>query len=375
MLELTSRQQKTVAAALTVLSGGIVVLVAIGLFYLIARFVAVFSSVFLPLFVAIVLALVLRPVQLFFQERLKVPSSAAVVLVFVVILLPLIVFVSLFSALFLSQLSELVRKMPELTERARTFIEANWPQIVAQWEQYGMTGRVSEFLSEEADGIWRAVRTMVRSAFSAGASAFRSVAATLSWFVLPVYLAFFLQAPPIPRKDWGDLLPFLKQETRDDVVYLVREFVNIIVSFFRGQLIVALGQGLLFAVGFTLVGLQHGFIIGILLGFLNIIPYLGSMIGLAIALPLAFFQNDGGVVLLSLVIVVFIIVQLIEGYYLTPKVMGERTGLHPMMIIVALFFWGTAFDGLTGMILAIPLTAFLVVFWRLAKNKYIQEIV
>ena len=76
-----------------------------------------------------------------------------------------------------------------------------------------------------------------------------------------------------------------------------------------------------------------------------------------------------------LVLVVFAFVQLIEGYYLTPKIMGERTGLHPLAIIVALFFWGTAFDGIAGMVLAIPLTAFLVVFWRLAKAKYISEIV
>ena len=98
------------------------------------------------------------------------------------------------------------------------------------------------------------------------------------------------------------------------------------------------------------------------------------MLGLAIALPLAFFQADGGLTQLGLVIAVFAVVQMIEGYYLTPKVMGERTGLHPLMIIVALFFWGTAFDGIAGMILAIPLTAFLVVFWRLVKAKYITEI-
>ena len=73
--------------------------------------------------------------------------------------------------------------------------------------------------------------------------------------------------PPFPREDWAELLPFLKEDTRKDVVYLVREFINIIVSFFQGQLIVALGQGLLFAIGFALVGLQQGFIIGLLLGY------------------------------------------------------------------------------------------------------------
>jgi predicted PurR-regulated permease PerM len=71
--------------------------------------------------------------------------------------------------------------------------------------------------------------------------------------------------------------------------------------------------------------------------------------------------------------VVFTIVQLIESYFLTPKIMGDKTGLHPMAIIVAIFFWGSALQGILGMILAIPLTAFLVVFWRLAKERYIDE--
>ena len=111
------------------------------------------------------------------------------------------------------------------------------------------------------------------------------------------------------------------------------------------------------------------------LGFLNIIPYLGSMIGLAIGLPLAYFQQGGGWSLLAGVLIVFAIVQLIEGYLLTPRIMGERTGLHPMAIIFAVFFWGSALQGILGMILAIPLTAFLVVLWRLAREKYIGELV
>ena len=374
-LELTPRQSGTVAAAATALAAGVMLSVALGVFFLLARFVAIFSSVFLPLLIALVLALVLRPVQQFFQEKLHAPPAASVVLVFVSILAPVGLFIWFFGVLAASQISELIGKLPELADRAQTFIETHWPQVKQFWDQYGMTGRMQQLVTEEANAIWNAVTTVTRSAFTAGASAFRSVAAALSWFVLPVYLAFFLMAPPFPRKDWNELLPFLKEDTRNDVVYLIREFINIIVSFFRGQLIVAFGQGLLFAVGFTLVGLQHGFILGLLLGFLNIIPFLGSMIGLAIALPLSFFQPDGGAVRLALVLVVFAIVQLIEGYYLTPKVMGERTGLHPLAIIVALFFWGTAFDGIAGMVLAIPLTAFLVVFWRLAKAKYITEIV
>ena len=73
------------------------------------------------------------------------------------------------------------------------------------------------------------------------------------------------------------------------------------------------------------------------------------------------------------VLAVIGVVQAIESYLLTPKIMGDATGLHPMAIIIAMFFWGTAFGGILGMIMAIPLTAFGVVFWRLAREKYIQE--
>ena len=72
---------------------------------------------------------------------------------------------------------------------------------------------------------------------------------------------------------------------------------------------------------------------------------------------------------------VYVVVQLIEGYVLTPKIMGDRTGLPAIAIIIAIFFWGTALGGILGMILAIPLTAFLASMWRLAKDKYITELV
>jgi predicted PurR-regulated permease PerM len=172
-----------------------------------------------------------------------------------------------------------------------------------------------------------------------------------------------------------EMLPFLKEDTRKDVSYLVEQFVDIVVAFFRGQLLIALMQGVLYAVGFSLIGLRYGFVLGLVLGLLNIIPYLGSIVGLGVGLPLAYFQQGGGSTTLALVLVVFSVVQLIEGYVLTPKIMGDRTGLHPMAIIVAVFFWGSALSGILGMILAIPLTAFLVVFWRLAREKYIREIV
>jgi predicted PurR-regulated permease PerM len=132
-------------------------------------------------------------------------------------------------------------------------------------------------------------------------------------------------------------------------------------------------MGILMATGFTIIGLKFGLFIGLALGLLNIVPYLGTILGLAITLPLAFFQPGGGWQLLGLVLLVKGIVQLIESWVLTPKIMGHHTGLHPVVIIVAVFFWGTAFSGVLGMLLAVPLTAFFVTAWRLAKRKYFRN--
>jgi predicted PurR-regulated permease PerM len=98
------------------------------------------------------------------------------------------------------------------------------------------------------------------------------------------------------------------------------------------------------------------------------------IIGLGMTVPMSLAQPGGGIGLMLLTLLVIVIVQQIEGWLLTPKIMGDRTGLHPMAIIVAIFFWGTALGGILGMILAIPLTAFLASLWRLVREKYIPEI-
>ena len=129
---------------------------------------------------------------------------------------------------------------------------------------------------------------------------------------------------------------------------------------------------MLYAFGFTLVGLKFGFVLGLVIGLLNVVPYLGTLTCLATALPIALLQTDGGWKLAGLVLAVMGAVQMTEGWVLTPKIMGDRTGLHPMAITVAIFFWGTALGGPLGLVLAVPLTAFLVTAWRFARKKYLD---
>ena len=372
-MELSERQRNIAASAITILSL-VVILAALGaLFWLIGIFFRVFSNVFLPLAVAGVVALVFQPYYGWLRTKGRLPTPLALAALFLSALIPLAAFGWFFGALIADQVGELVSAFPAWWEKTRAAAEAQWPQVVDFFENHPLGQRIRAVVLAQQDVLLGGLQTVSGKALSAGAGVLRGIGALAAWAVLPVYIAFFLMAKRRPAETLEGNLPFLKPQTRKDLVFLVREFVNIIVSFFRGQLIIAFLQGVLYAIGFSIAGLKFGLVLGLLLGFLNIIPYLGAIVGLLITLPLAYFQDGGGVLTMVWVLAVMAAVQLIEGYYLTPKIMGDRTGLHPMVIIVAIFFWGTALGGILGMILAIPLTAFLVVFWRLARERYIDE--
>jgi predicted PurR-regulated permease PerM len=372
-IELSDRQRQVAATAVTILSLVVIFAAVAALVWLAAAFLRAFSHVLLPLVVAGVVALVFRPYYDWLRTRLRLPTPLALAALFLSALIPLVAFGWFFGAIIARQVSDLVSSVPDWFERVQTAVRERWPQVIEFLEQHPVGRRLQGAVEGHQDTLLDGLQFVGTKALSAGAGFVRGIGSLLSWVVLPVYLIFFLIADRKPVAKLEDYLPFLKPATRADVVFLVNEFVNIIVAFFRGQLIIAFLQGLLFAIGFSAVGLKFGFVLGLLLGLLNVVPYLGNIVGLGISLPLAYFQEGGGPWTLGAVLIVFAAVQLIEGYLLTPKIMGDRTGLHPMAIIFAIFFWGAALNGILGMILAIPLTAFLVVFWRLVKEKYIQE--
>ena len=374
-LEFSPLQKRTLAAALTLLATVFVLSVAGIALYWVARFLQFFSNVLMPLAVAAIVALVIRPYYDWLLSWTGKRPVVAVLLVYVSFLIPLIAFGWFFGSLIVKEVGGLAEYVSRLARQAWDFVQAQWPHWQEQMQAYDWGSQLRELLEERADLLSHAAATFVSTSLTMGATAFHFVTGLFGWIIFPIYLAFFLAAPTLSKERFEELLPFCREGTRKDIVYLGTEFVNILVAFFRGQLIVALLQGLLYALGFSLIGLEYGFILGLVLGLLNIIPYLGSILGLVIMIPLGLFQPGGGIVLAAGAVGVFTVVQLIESYFLTPRIMGDRTGLHPLAIIVAIFFWGTAFGGIWGMILAIPLTAFGVVFWRLLKEKYISELV
>ncbi|QEW07546.1 AI-2E family transporter [Nitrincola iocasae] len=374
-LELGPRQRATVAAAIT-LGSVLVLLVVFSLsVWGLARFVGAFQNVLLPPVVALILTMLLRPYYSFLVKVCRGSRVGGLVVFFLSALIPLGVSIWFVSTIAADQMLRLFDDLPSMLNATLEAGRSLSPQVTALLEKYGLMAEVDKLLENPVDMVAKVFQDLWGRMSQPIAQMFQSVVGLFAWAGLPLYLAFFLMAKPFEPRQIGEFLPFLKKDTREDVIYLFEQFVGILLTFFRGQIIIALIQGVLFAVGFTLVGFPYSIVIGFTLGLLNIIPYLGSIVGLSVVLPLAYFGENGGVTSLLLVLLVFAVVQVIEGYVLTPKIMGNRTGLHPALIIFAVFFWGAALGGILGMILAIPLTAFAVVFWRLLKKKYITEVV
>lgn len=191
----------------------------------------------------------------------------------------------------------------------------------------------------------------------------KQLAALASWTglfigfaLVPVYLFYFLLEKRGIKDNWTDYLPFTESNLKKEIVFVLGEINERLVVFFRSQVLVAMCVGGLLIIGYKLVGLNYGFLLGVLAGILGIIPYLGVMLSILPALVLAVVQF-GDWLHPCLILVVFVVVQMLESLFISPKIIGDRVGLHPLTIIIAVMIGSTLMGGIVGGLLAIPLTA------------------
>ncbi len=379
VITFTDRQQGIIAAGITVLCATLVTAFVALLLWCAFSLLSAVSVVLTPLLVALILTLIFKPYYQWLHARLRRLHALAIPALFLSVLLPLCAILFFFGALFVSQVVHLFEYLPALGERISQTLTADNPDLQAFLAKLGLEEKLPLFTDPQA--LLAALSQKVSfgavggKALSYGMDAIKYAVSFIGWLIVPVYLIYFLTAKPFTGRSAESYLPFLKPETRRDVSYLIDEFLAIIVAFFRGQVTVAFIQGVLFGLGFWLVGLPYGLLIGLSLGCFNLVPYLGNVIGLAVALPMAFFGDGGSFLRLGLVLGVFVVVQTLDGYFITPRIQGKRTGLNDVTIIFSLLFWGVVFKGLLGVLLAVPLSAFIVVVWRLLKNKYIKELI
>lgn len=323
-----------------------------GVFWILKQILSFFYNIILPLSVAGVLALVLYPVVDYLEKSMgisRVVATSAILLLFLAIIGG--------AALLLA---------PVVSRQVSLFIEIA-PGILAGWQDYlsGQFPNLTRLVVESAqDGT---LHELVPDMEDSGRT-FRSYAGVVVGLsFVPLLLFFTLVSGDRLRVHAQEILTVFSVRTQQTVMYCMDVFVRQVTGFFQGQLVIALIMGVMLAAGFTLIGIKGGMLVGLVLGILNIVPFLGTLVGLLIVLPIAYFQPGGSFQLLALSLLVFTVVQLVESWLLTPKIMANRSGLHPALVVISVFFWGIAFDGIIGMILAVPLTAFIVAVWSHAK--------
>ncbi|MDG1670175.1 MAG: AI-2E family transporter [Akkermansiaceae bacterium] len=192
----------------------------------------------------------------------------------------------------------------------------------------------------------------------------------IGFAMIPVYLYYFLKESQGIKDGWTDYVPLRASHFKDEVVKTLREINGYLISFFRGQVLVAFIDGILVGIALTVFGLPYGLLIGVFMAFLGIIPYIGNILCLIPACIIAYFH--GGSEPFGLpqwgyvtgVLAIFIVVQQINSLVTAPKIVGDSVGLHPITVIFSMLFWSLILGGFLGALLAVPMTAAVKVLFR-----------
>jgi len=297
-------------------------------------------------------------------QKLKLPRSLAVLAVFLLTFVVIGAIVLLVLPLVQAQIAALLEVLPRYMEYAEQRVLPLARELVGK-EGTGQGIGLAAFLSDYGSmaGQWGS-----RVLTSLGRSGGALLAALLSLFLVPI-LTFYL------LRDWDEIMARLGSlvpaSRRDTVFRLFRETDEALGSFLRGQLLVMAGLAFIYTAGLMLLGLQFALAIGVVSGLVSFVPYLGFIFGIALA-GLTAVNEPNALLMLLGVVVVFSVGQFIEGSVLTPKLVGDRIGLHPVVVIFAVMAFGQLF-GFFGVLLALPAAAVLSVLARFAYRSYVAE--
>lgn len=407
----SERQTRVIWLAVTGFAIAVIVALVIALIWVLGRVIQTLSPVLWPLAVAGVIACLLDPVVDWLQARGR-SRRVSIAAVFVVAFLLLLGFLASIVPQLIDETRQLASTLPQYSARLQKKVQ-QWatqpPAIVQEFLRYRSRFRPADELAPPATNNFTippetlvqpttnespAVvvpesppptvffdRRTLESVTSSLAKVLPAVGKGLSqvisylasWFavaaglaLVPIYAFYFLAEKYGISSKWTDYLPVRDSHFKKELVFVLTSINNYLVAFFRGQVLVAFCDGVLYAIGFLIIGLPYALLLGAAASILTIIPYLGAITICVTALIIA-VVHTGSWVLPVEVLGVFAVVQTLEGFVISPKIMGDRVGLHPVTIIIAVMAGTTLLGGLIGGILAIPLTAAL----RVIMFRYI----
>lgn len=377
----TEKQSRIIWFALTGLAMAVVAALLVALVWGLAKILDLLSPVVWPLAIAAVLACLLSPAVDFFERR-KISRVRAILAVFVIAFAVVAGVLASVIPQVVVETEQLADKVPEYSERLQEYIHnvlAQPPEFLRHFlpkSQPETNPSPAGAGTQQNPALATASEWLTGSLPKMGSWLLKQIAKAASGFgllaglaLIPVYAFYFLLEKRGIESRWRDYLPLRDSSAKDELVFVLESISQYLVAFFRGQLLVAICDAVLYTIGFLLVGLNYAFLLGFAAVLLTMIPFLGAIVICITALTLSFVQFGDWPHPVG-VLCVFIVVQALEGLVISPKIMGNRVGLHPLVIIIAVMTGTTLLGGILGGILAIPLAAALrVILFRYIWKK------
>jgi predicted PurR-regulated permease PerM len=322
------------------------------------------APVLTPFVVAALLAYLGDPVADWLQEK-QFSRTLAVVSVFVAIIIVLTLLLVFLVPLLSHQFAALIQRVPAYLEWLQTHV-VPWAR-----DALGLNAGALD-LTALKDELAPHLSTLGGVAAGLFASLSKSSIAVIGWIanllLVPVVAFYLLRDWDVLKARIRDLLP---RTVESVVTTLAEESDEVLGAFLRGQFMVMAALGVIYSAGLAIVGLDFALLIGMLSGMVSFVPYLGFIVGIVVAGIAALLQFQEFLYLLP-VVIVFAIAQAIEGMLLTPLLVGDRIGLHPVAVIFAVLAGGHLF-GFFGILLALPVAAVVMVLLRHTRDEYLRS--
>jgi predicted PurR-regulated permease PerM len=314
------------------------------------------GSVLLPFLLGGALAYFLDPVADRLQ-RAGLSRTAATAAISVMAVLVFVVLALLVIPTLVRQLAELVNAVPAIVERLQAFLAARFPEFMAS----------KTVVRDTLSGLAQTIQAQGAALATGLLSSALSVIGAVVFIVVVPVVAFYLLL------DWDHMVAevdaLLPRDHAPAIRGIGREIDRVLAGFVRGQVSVCLILGSFYAIALMIAGLQFGLVVGAIAGLITFIPYVGALVGGALAIGLALFQFWGDWVQIGVVAGIFAVGQFLEGNIITPKLVGKSVGLHPVWLLFALSVFGALF-GFVGMLVAVPVAAAIGVLARFGIAKY-----
>jgi len=316
------------------------------------------SPILAPFLFAATLAYICNPLVDGLSRR-KVPRTLGVVLVLLLLLAAFVVLLLVMLPLLVQQVRAIAEQMPVYVDWVRS---ALGPLAERHLGVRLDVALIKNWLLEHVEEI-RAVAMKLLPSIKTGGLAL--LAFVVNLVLVPVVLFYFL-------RDWNQMVKsvdeIIPRRWHDTATTILREIDKVLGQFLRGQLMVMLLMGIYYTAGLWLAGLDFALSVGMIAGLVTFVPYLGVVIGVTLATLTGLLQFSEPTALFG-VWAVFVVGNLLEGYVLVPRLVGERIGLHPVAVIFALLAFGQLF-GFFGVLLALPASAALLVWLRQVRSSY-----